>query len=136
MDHAGRIWLIFLRPFQPQKPIGLDLESRCGDRPEPGAAPQAFAAHRRIDEGWAGDRRRPIEAFQTLDRRDLFKTLRSGPSIDRRRLIAGIHGEFGNRHHRAIGMLPCAAEHAAPPFALRCDTAINNPVSASASRPS
>ena len=76
--------LLVGRRRQAQEAIGLALEGRDRDRPQPRTAAKLLAAFGDVDMRRARDRRRPVEALDALDRRDLRVTHRAGPRHRRR----------------------------------------------------
>ena len=90
--------------------IGLGREGRNRDRPEPRAAADLPAALRRIDEGRPGHGRRPIEALDTLDERNLRESLLARPCIDGGRFEPRIDREFRQAQANAMGVRPGLAE--------------------------
>ena len=99
VDGAGRMIdacgdLFVRRTVKPQKAIGLGLEGRDRDRPEPGTAAQPLAIVRCIDIGGPRDRACPVEALDALDGSNLGKSSPPGPGIDSGRFIARIDGQL------------------------------------------
>ena len=115
VDHASRIGdaqcTIFITgPLDPQIAICLCLEGGGGHRPEPRAAFELATIYGGIDKGWPRHWRCPVEPFQALHGCYLCDALLARPSVNGSGFIAGIDGQFGQRHHRAMLMHPSLAK--------------------------
>jgi hypothetical protein len=89
--------------YQSQEAIGLALECRDRDGPQPRATAQLLAALGDVNMRRACDRSRPVETIHAFDGRDLRVPHATAPCIDRRRLVAGTDSELGQADPRVPG---------------------------------